>query len=62
MDKQRALILISNLLCEIVDKVWEGPLEQYESWLKEEVGFTTEEITELKTEGLYHEPNDYIRE
>lgn len=62
MDKQRALILMSNLLCEIVDKVWEGPSEQYESWLIEEVGFTKEEINELKEKELFHEPLDYVRE
>lgn len=58
MDKQRAKILINNLLDEIVDKVWQAPSEDYIPWLKEEVGFTDEEISELQDEGLFPVPFD----
>lgn len=61
MNEDRAKILISNLLCEIVDKVWNAPEEDFEPWLIEEVGFTKEEIAELKSEGLFHEPFPFER-
>ena len=62
MDNNRSKILIGNLLNEIADKVWEAPAEQFEPWLIEEVGFTREEIEELKADGLFHEPSDFTRE
>ena len=62
MNEIRAKILISNLLCEIVDHVWEQGGEQYDAWLIQEVGFTKEEINELKSEGFFHSPSDYERE
>lgn len=62
MDQTRAKILISNLLCEIVEHVWEQGGDQYDAWLLQEVGFTQDEIDELKKEGLFHSPSDYERD
>jgi len=61
MDEKRAKVLIGNLLNEICDKVWSAPSEDFEPWLTEEVGFTREEIEELREEGHFHEPADYER-
>lgn len=61
MEETRAKVLIGNLLSEISEKVWEAPVEQFEEWLTEEVGFTKNEIEELKADGLFHEPADFER-
>lgn len=51
----REKIIINNILAEICDKT-DIQKDQYESWLKLEVGMTEEEINELKADGLFPEP------
>ena len=52
---QRESILINNLLSEIC-KADAIPREQYIPWLKSEVGFTDQEIEDLRNNDLFPEP------
>lgn len=52
---ERRNLLIHNILCEICDKT-DIPKEQYEPWLKLEVGMREDEIEELKALELFPEP------
>lgn len=56
MNQDRLKIIVNNLLDEICEKVWEAPAEGYIPWLKEEIGLTDEEITELKDSDCFREP------
>lgn len=58
MSIDRATQLINNLLNEIVTKAWDSPSEDYIPWLVEEVGFTKEEIDNLKVTGHLPMPID----
>lgn len=51
----REKILINNLLTAICDTT-DIAKDQYEDWLKLEIGFTDEEIQELKDKDLFPEP------
>lgn len=49
ITKERATIIINNLLTEIIDKTCMADQpEMYIPWLKSEIGMTDEEIAELK--------------
>ena len=54
MDKlnDRSKCLINNILIKLVNEA-DFPLEDLEPWLRTEVGFTEEEISELKAEGRF---------
>lgn len=49
------LILINNLLSAIVEQT-DIPKEQYESWLRTEIGMSDDKIRELKQFNCFPEP------
>lgn len=51
MNSKRAQELINNLLAQISDHIEWTSQEQYLAWLQLEVGFTTEEIEDLRFQG-----------
>ena len=55
---ERSKQLINNLLYEICSKT-DLPIEQYEDWLVDEVGFSQKEISELKEANCFPEPEIY---
>lgn len=51
MDTDRAKVIINNLLSEVTEKVWESDSKEYMAWLKNEVGLSDKELSELSDAG-----------
>lgn len=62
MSTQRAQQLINNLLVNLVryTDIGDMPKEDYENWLKTEIGFTEENIAELYEAGLFPYPEPQV--
>lgn len=48
LTTSRSVILINNLLSELSDKIPWNSESEYLTWLRTEVGFSEEELDELK--------------
>ena len=51
MDTDRSKVIINNLLSEVTEKVWESGNKEYMAWLKNEVGLSDKELSELSDAG-----------
>ena len=51
MDTDRSKVIINNLLSEVTEKVWESDNKEYMAWLKNEVGLSDKELSELSDAG-----------
>lgn len=51
MDTDRSKVIINNLLSEVTEKVWESDSKEYMAWLKNEVGLSDKELSELSDAG-----------
>lgn len=51
MVTDRSKVIINNLLSEVTEKVWESDNKEYIAWLKNEVGLSDKELSELSDAG-----------
>ncbi len=51
MVTDRSKVIINNLLSEVTEKVWESDNKEYMAWLKNEVGLSDKELSELSDAG-----------
>lgn len=58
MTTHRAKEIICNFMNEISTKM-DFPKEDWEPWLKTEIGMSDAEIDELKADGLFREPEEF---